>query len=104
MKTLTTIFAFLLVFPVNAAVVKLTGKVNNIRIIHWADDRACVQVENNWFLLDLSTEKGKASYSLALTTMSTGKDITARWLDTSTLQGGCDTGTTMYPLYSFSTI
>lgn len=101
LKGLIFILLSITTFFSHAAVVFHTGKVTNLRAIHWAEDRVCIQIENKWFKLDLSTEIGKATYSLALTAYTTNKDVRAAWLDSSELEGGCDTGTTMNPLYNF---
>ena len=87
--------------PVFSAVVFETGNVTNLRVIHWADDITCIKVANRWFKLNMTSEKGKATYALALAAFSTNKKVRVSWLDSSTLEGGCDSGTTMYPLYNF---
>ena len=97
----TIVFAFVIYTPVIfAAAVKYTDNVVNLRVIHWTEDKACINVGEKWFKLDMSTEKGKSTYSLALTAFTIGKKVEVRWLDDAVLEGGCDTGTTMYPLYN----
>ncbi len=98
------LFCILVAFylpSLSAGNINFTDYVNAIRIPYWSnDDSACIKVGNKWFKLDLTTERGKVSYSLALTASSTKKEVKVRWLDTDPLEGGCDTGTTMFPLYS----
>ena len=66
MKHLLTIILISVCYSANAEVVSETGSINNIKVIHWADNRACICIGSEWFKLDLSSEQGKASYSLAL--------------------------------------
>jgi len=101
MKRILLSILFVIYTPVIfAGAIQYTDNVVNLRVIHWTDNRACINVGEKWFKLDMSTEKGKASYSLALTAFTIGKKVDVRWLDDGVLEGGCDTGTTMYPLYN----
>jgi hypothetical protein len=95
-------FALLSVFAwdASAAGITVTGKVATVRVQHWAPNRACVNIASQWFLLDLATETGKATYSTALAALLAGKDMSVRYHDTEPLIGGCDTGTTMRPIYA----
>jgi hypothetical protein len=83
-----------------AGTLYVTGNVNAVRVQHWNPDNACIKIGNDWFKLDLSTVTGKSSYSLALTSFAANVKLTARWMENSTLVGGCDTGKTVHPLYS----
>ncbi len=87
------------VFSAHAGTESVTGYVNIVRVQLRAVETACIQVEGKWFKLDVSTANGKSAYSLALAAYTSNAKVKAVWLDTSSLEGGCDTGTTMFPLY-----
>ncbi len=97
-KVVLIIFLFA-VIPAQAGTVSVTGDVNIVRIQLREAETACIQIEGNWFKLDVSTSNGRSAYSLALAAYSSKTKVKAVWLDTSSLEGGCDTGTSMYPLY-----
>ncbi|MCP4489961.1 MAG: hypothetical protein GY820_21970 [Gammaproteobacteria bacterium] len=87
------------IFPAQAGTSSVTGDVNIVRVQLREAETACIQIEGNWFKLDVSTSNGKSAHSLALAAYASKTKVEAVWLDTSSLEGGCDTGTSMYPLY-----
>ncbi len=97
-KILLAIFLFA-ILPAQAGILSVTGDVNNVRVQLRDVETACIQIEGNWFKLDVSTSNGKSAYSLALAAYMSKTKVKAVWLDTSSLEGGCDTGTSMNPLY-----
>ena len=83
-----------------AGIQQATGSVNAVRVQHWNPNIACVSVGSRWFKLDLTTKTGIASYALSLSAFAQSKPLLAAWNEDLPLEGGCDVGTTMYPLYS----
>jgi len=79
----------------------LTGQVKAVQVQYWREDTACIQVEDRWFKLDLDTTKGQSLLSLALAASAAKQQVQVRWFTERPLLGGCDTGTSMNPLYSF---
>lgn len=76
------------------------GHVNDIRVIHWDSNRACIAVGGRWYKLDMASENGRASYSMAMTAFSLGKQLRVKWYADRPLSGGCDTGSNIPELYS----
>lgn len=85
-----------------SSISEITGSVTNLKVQHWNESVACMQVNDKIFKLDLLTGSGKATYALAMSAAMAGKQVTVLYYDGRNPIGGCDTGPTMQPLYSVS--
>ena len=101
MKYLVVLVALVLSLPLQASVTQHDGEIKNIRIINRVENRVCLWVGDYWYRLDLATEKGKASYSLALTAFSMNKQVRVQYATDVPLDGGCDTGQNVRILTNF---
>ena len=96
----STVFLSLSSLAFAADIQSEIGAVKNVRLQHWATDVACVNVGSRWFKLDLGTKIGTSTYAMALAALTSGKLVQVVWNEENPLEGGCDTGTTMHPIYA----
>ena len=62
----------------------------------WEADTACVYLSSgNVVKLDLTTQKGRAELSIALSAKAKGDSLYVYFRDAEPLVGGCNTGTTV---------
>lgn len=65
---------------------------------HAFTESACIYLStNDVVLIDLSKEKGKAEFAIALSAQTAGKPVRVIFDDSLPLVGGCNTGTTIRP-------